>query len=296
MKIFDKILDLYSEIGDIYLNLCNEETQGLLFGKGYEYLVNLLKEKVCEEKKLFKELYDSDYYERVNSIMFEENNVVIMRLRDYIKTYDVSIDEMDEEEDFLDNQLSMKMDKLVGACTKNIFLVYSSFLDEFVRKNNDSELRDRIIAIKYYNSFTKHYMEEVLLNYNFNIPLENYVDVYFVAETLGIDVTECDQIILDSYLVVIEELIDQLMGFVDSDYDDYNKLATIMNSIFMLQACFALLSERDYLVNKDRILEKIEDLINEKNNKIAKEILEIIKIRKKYQSRVMKLSFRPFVY
>ena len=298
MDIFNKLLDLYSEIGDIYLNLCNEEIQGLIFGKAYKYLVSLLKEKTKEEKKLFKELYDSECFEQIKSLIFEEDNIITMRLKDYIKAHDelnVDIDGIEDEEELLDKQLSMKMSKLISTCTKNIFLVYSSFLDEYVRENNNSEIKDRIIAIKYYNSFTKHYMEEVLLDYNFNIPLENYVDVYFVAETLGIDVAECDQIILDSYIVVIEEIIEQLMSFVDSDYDDYNKLAAIMNAIFMLQACFALLSEKDYLFNEEKILEKIDELRNEKNDRSAKGILEIINMREKCQSRVMKLSFRPFV-
>jgi len=120
-------------------------------------------------------------------------------------------------------------------------------------------------------------MEEVFLDYDFNIPLENYVDVYFVAETLGIDITECDELILDTYIASIEDMVIQLMRFNDSDYNDYNKLAAIANATFMLQASFALISENTFFANKDKIFEKIEELKNDENNKSANLISDMFK-------------------
>ena len=42
MDIFKKLVNLYVEINDIYLNLCNEDIRGLTSGKAYQYLVKLL--------------------------------------------------------------------------------------------------------------------------------------------------------------------------------------------------------------------------------------------------------------
>lgn len=298
MDTFKKLLDLYVEINEIYLNLCREDIDGLSSGKGYLYLVKLLKGKVIEEKKLFQELFESLEYEEIKKPIYEEDNIITARLKDYIKTHEalnISIDEEDDEEVVTRKQLSMKVSKLMCSCLRNIFLVYSSFLDEFIKTNNISELRERLLTIKYYNSFKLHDVEDVFLDCDFNAPLENYVDVYLVAETLGVDVTECDEIILDAYLGCIEDMSIQLMGFNDNDYSDYNKLAVIANGSFMLQGCFALISEKDFLANKDKIFDKIEELRNGKNNKSANLIMEIINTRERCQMRVKKISLRPFI-
>lgn len=297
MDIFKKLVDLYVEINDIYLNLCKEDIQGLAYGKGYLYLVSLLKEKVLEEKKLLKEFFDTEDYEEIKKVIFDEDNIITSRLKDYIKTYEslnIEIDEDDEDNIIYEKEILMKVAKLTCSCVRNIFLVYASFLDEFIQANsNMSDLRERLLTIKYYNSFTKHDVEEVFLSHNFNVPRENYVDVSFTAETLGINISECDELILDTYLGIIEDMINQLMSFEDDAYKDYNRLATIANASFMIQACFSLMSEKDYLKIKDKIFDKIDEVRNDKNNKSTSMIYEIISMRKSYQSRVRKLSLRP---
>lgn len=298
MDIFKKLIDLYVEINDIYLNLCKEDIQGLSLGKGYQYLVSLLKEKVLEEKKLLKDFFKCDDYEEIKMVIFNEDNIITSRLKDYIKTYEslnIEIDEDDDEEIIQDKMLTMKIAKLICSCVRNIFLVYTSFLDEFIKVNNISELRERLLTIKYYNAFTKHDVEEVCLEHGFDVPINNYVDVYLIAETLGININECDEEILNCYLGVIGDMINQLMCLDDEDYTDYNKLAAIANASFMLQACFAIISEKDYLANKDKIYDKIEELKNGRNNKSANLIYDIINTRKNYRKRVKKVSMRPFL-
>ncbi|MBQ2872534.1 MAG: hypothetical protein IJE89_00870 [Bacilli bacterium] len=298
MDFFKKLVSLYSEISDIYIKLCSEEIWRSNVSNSFKNLVKLLREKVNEEKILFEKLFDSDDYEEMKTIIFDEDNSTMLRMRDYIKTYEalnITIEEFDSEEIIEDKKLTMKIAKLMCSCVRNIFLVYSSFVDEFVSNNNIPELRERLLTIKYYNTFTKHDIEDVLLEYNFKVPLENYVDVYLVAETLGINISECDEAILNCYLDVIDGMINQLMEFNDSDYNDYNKLAAIANASFMLQASFALISKKDYLANKEKIYEKIEELKNGKNNKSANMIYEIINKRKICQARVKKVSMRPFI-
>lgn len=298
MDVFKKLISLYSEINGIYTKLCSEEIWRSNTSTNFKYLVKLLREKVSEEKKIFEELFASENYEEVKTIIFDEDDSVMIRAKDYIKTYEalnIRIDEFDDDVIKEDKQLTMKIAKLMCSCVRNIFLVQSSFMDEFISNNNIPELRARLLTIKYYNAFTKHEIEEVLLEHDFNIPLENYVDVYLVAETLGINISECDEAILNCYLDVIEGMTNQLMEFNDSDYNDYNKLAAIANASFMLQASFALISKKDYLANKEKIYERIEELKNGKNNKSANMIYDIINMRKKCMERVRKVSMRPFI-
>lgn len=298
MDIFDKLIKLHKEINEIYINLCKEDINGLSYGKGYKYLVKILKEKVSEEEKLFKELFACDEYDEIKEIIFEEENSAMIRIRDYITMFEslnVKINEEDDEELVEEKMLTMKMSKLMCTCMKNIFLVYSSFLDEFITTTEVKQIKERLLTIKYYNSFTKHDMEEVLLNCQFQTPKENYVDVYLAADILGVNIKDCDRIILNMNLGIILDMITQLMDLEDSEYEDYNKVSVIINATFMIQACFALISEKDYSINQEKIYEMIEELKKDKNKNSTNIILNIINARKEYQKRVRKISMRPYV-
>lgn len=297
MDVLEKILDLYGEINDIYLNLWNEEINNGVSSKSYQYLVKLLREKTEEENRLFKQLFVSIDYEDAKKLISEDESMIAIRVKDYIKNYEtlnVMIEEDDDEEVIEEKNYSIKLAKIVSSCIKNIFLTYFSFYDEFIERNKIPLIKERVLAIKYYNCFMKHDMEDVLLKNDFNVPKVNYNDVYLNAEMLGIDVNTGDEIILDVYLFVIFDMINQLMSFSDEDYKDYNKIAVMTNAMFMLQGCFAFISEGDYYNIKDKIFNRIEELRNDKNNKSISMIYDIISARKQYQSRIRKLTFRSY--
>ena len=188
----------------------------------------------------------------------------------------------------------MKIYKLIYSCIKNLFLVYSSCLQDFMDVNNDSILSERLLVIKYHNSFTKCAVEEAYLDYCFNIPKEVYIDVYLVAETSGLNISECDEVIFNSYFGVLIDMIEQIM--ILGDCEDYNKMAVVINALFMLEGCLALINDRDYEINKEKIFEKIEELENEKNKQSADVIKSIIAVRKDCQKKVRKISVRSNVY
>lgn len=296
MGAYNKLIELYDSIKEIYYAMLKEELENSKFSKGYRYLVKLLQIKLKEEKKLFIELFESENYEEIKEEINEESSPNLARMKDYIETYEMmnqKIDEDDDEEVRKEKILIMKVAKLTHSCVKNVFLVEASFLEEFIRNNTVCGLSERLLSIKYYNIFTKHDSEEGFVNNNFNIPLENYVDVYLVADMLRMNTTECDGIILDCYLDIINDMIRQMLNFNDDELNDLNKLASILNASFMLQACFALINENDYFNNKDKIFDKIDELKSGQNDNIVDLINSIINNRQECQKRVRKISMRP---
>lgn len=299
MEIYDKLIILYKEISSIYNIFRSEEIEGIFPSKKYQYYIDILKDFLEKEKKLFKELFESDDYEEIKGFIFDGQGSDISRMKDYIKTYETlkfDICGVDDEDAVKGEQATMKLAKLTISCLKNMFLVYGTFFQDYVNYSKDDVMKEKLLRIKYYNIFTKHEMEEVFIDYNFNIP-DNYVyvDVYLVAETLGIKISECDEIILENYISSLLNIIMQLMDLDDSSYKDSNVKAVVMNAYFMIEGCLALISDKDYSLNEEKILERIEESRNNTNEKGAEMIMDLIRSRKYCQTKVRKISFRPGV-
>ena len=155
------------------------------------------------------------------------------------------------------------------------------------------ELRERMLSLKYYNAFTKLDIGKLLIEYDFQIPRENYVDLYFVADIVKMEDADGFDTILDAHLSVITEMIKQLFNIDDERYKDDNVVVVSKNIEFMIMACLALLSESDYEFIKDNIFELINELSNDTNNRASEAIENILDSRMSYRSRVRKISLRP---
>ena len=68
------------------------------------------------------------------------------------KNYNITLEEYDDDEIIKCKKNTMKIYKLIYSCIKNLFLVYSSCLQDFMDVNNDSILSERLLVIKYHNS------------------------------------------------------------------------------------------------------------------------------------------------
>lgn len=296
--IIKKLNMLYYEINNIYMEMYNFEVSSKKDDLFFLELVNLLKDKREKEKELFNEfdkVYEGDYIDLCESL---SNSVSPFnkRMVDYLNvrnTINISIYEEDEEEVVSDKLKLVRYAKLCDVCSKNILLIYLSFLQEYIDSKMYDYLRDKLLSFKYHNSFINHDIENYLIDFNFNIGMVNYVDLYLVADSLGLEKDVCDDIILDCYLNNILLVIEQLLSFNDKDLDDIDKMSIFVNNQCMFRASLSLLSERDYDRIKDIIFNKIKELSNE-NNRINVDIINSILFeRKKDKSRVRKISMRP---
>ena len=295
MENIQELLVLYYEINNIYKELYKLEVSFKRDSVEFLELVELLKERIEQENGLFNRFYNEFNYDYSYEVM-DDGTPVTKRLIDYMNFYealDVPFYEGDNIEDVMKEKIDdMKYAKLYKSCSRNVFLVYLSFLQESVDLAISSSLREKILSFKYYNAFINHDVEGCLIDSNFEVASVNYVNLYFCAETLGLDINMCDSIILDCYKDTVEVTINQLLSLSDMDYNDENNKAMSINNQSMLRAALSLMSKTDYEKNKVWIFGLINSLVSEKNHISLNIINSIINGMNKDKGRVRKISLR----
>ena len=296
MEYINKILELYYEINSIYKRLYELELNEKKDSIEFLELVNVLKERIEKEKELF-DLFYNNLDENLSCSVLDDGEPFAKRINDYMSFYEtlnIPIYEDDSEEIIIDKRYDMQYAKLYKSCSRNIFLVYLSFLQEYIDMDDFNSLRSNMLSFKYYNSFINHDVEECLMDSNFQVSKVNYVNLYFVAETLGIDINMCDKVILDCFKDTVEVTVNQILSINDSDYSDNNKKAISINNQSMLRAGLSLMSKSDYDKNKDWIFDLINNLTNDNNSMVVNIINSIVNNMNKDKGRVRKISLRPF--
>lgn len=296
-EIIKVINMLYYEINNIYLEMYKLEINNQKDNTSFFELINLLKEKIEEEKNIFELLVNEygDACENLRNLDENSDSPFVKRLSDYIRYYmDINIDIYeDDNEDEVRNKIeTINYAKLYGSCSKNIFLIYLSFLQEYLDNLDFISLKKKLLNYKYCNAFINHDVEISLIDNNFDVNKVNYVNLYFIADTLKLERSMCDRIILDCYNDTIITTISQLLSINDVDYDDDNNKTISLNNQCMLKAGLSMLSENNYNNLKDDIYKLINELSND-NNRISFEIVvQILRERKRTKSRVRKISMR----
>lgn len=279
---------LYYEINNIYLELYKLELNNKKDNAMFIELVNLLKEKIDEEKKIIKDIIysDEDMYEYLYDLDNDVDTAFAKRISDYVRfNNDLDI-EIESDEDIQD---MINYTKLYIICSRNIFLIYMSFLQEYIDLDND--LRERLLNFKYCNSFINHDVENSLVMNNFSVGKENYVNLYFLGRLLKMDNNDVDKIILDCLRDTIIITIKQLLLISDIEYGDDDKRAISVNNQCMLKASLSIISDNEYNLFVGEINNFIRNNSND-NNKISVGIVDdIINDRIKNKSRVKKISF-----
>lgn len=295
VDIFNDIIILYYEMDDIYSELYNLDLNGDRGNEIYLQLVNILKEKLQEEERLFKLLYDSEEYKDVYDYLMKEANPFFLRLLDYAKMFedsDIKIDEEYDEETIRCIDEYKKLSKLCNACSRNLFLIYLSIFQEYIDSIDDEELKEKLLNLKYHNSFVNHVIENCFISCNFDVAEDNYVDLYLVADTLGLELKVCDDNILACYMSTIDIMITRLLSINDSDRDDIDKIAMLENTVCMLRACFALMSNNEYSKIENKVNDRINALENDSNSLSVELVKDIISNRDRDKKRVKKISIR----
>ena len=296
-EIIKDINILYYEINNIYLEMYKLELNNQKSSTSFLKLIDLLKEKINEEKKIFQILV-SEYGDECSFLSkLDENNdsPFFKRLADYMKYYldtNVEIYEEDSEEEVIEKIETFNYAKLYETCSRNIFLIYLSFLQEYLDNLNFISLKKKLLNYKYCNSFINHDVEISLIDNNFDVDKMNYVNLYLIADTLKLDRGTCDRIIFECYYDTVVTTISQLLSISDIEYNNDNKKTISLNNQCMLKAGLSMLSESDYNKLKNDIYKLINELSND-NNRISFElILQTLHERKQDKSRVRKISMR----
>ena len=287
------LIKIYGEIEIIYSKLYELDIKGKRNSRSFIRLVNMLKNNIEKEEMIFEDILTSPDYDKIVKFIFRGNTFAFSRMRDYIENFERIYNVSEYENGEYGHDLLVKFGKLANMVMDNVYLLAVSFMDDIIDKMDNRELRNRIINLKYYNSSVKHSMENSIIGYNFNVPKENYVDVYFAADCLKIDFDTSSAAILTNYSSIINSLISQLLMLNDNDMKDNNKLSALIFYSCMIRACVVSLSEEEFNEISDNIYGLIDECSNDNNEKIVSVLNDIINNRQEYKSRVMKISMRP---
>ena len=144
--------------------------------------------------------------------------------------------------------------------------------------------------MKYYDAFFNHDMESVLILYNFNIPIFNYVDLDIAGQLADLD-NGIDEVVVN-YIDIILGLVFEILDIKDVDYNDSSQFICLVKNQCMFRACLSLISEEDYMIISDEIKKIMDSKINVENKNSVKLINSIINMRNKDRERVRRLSLR----
>ena len=166
MDIFKELLNVMEEINDIYIKLYKLELMGELNTSYFFELVSELKKLLVKEEDLFNQLVKSSDYEYIKEHIINEKGPTFSRINDYIKLYESVNMEVDNSEQ---KELTNKLRRIYGACSKNVFLVYLSIYQDYIDNILDLEIKERLLSLKYYNAFTKLIIGQLLIENDFKV-------------------------------------------------------------------------------------------------------------------------------
>ena len=218
MEMIKDLVRLYSEINIIYIELHKLDISGSKDSDKFRKLIELLKRDIELEKKIFNKFNSIDEfdYDKLYQMLGKcTDRPFNIRAEDYVTNNDFDIllyDDLDKEV-YVEIVKDIKYSKLYSACSKNMFLIYLSFLQEYADSSRFSYLRDKILNYKYYNSFINHDIESILIESNFNINSVNYINLDFMIDILKLE--DSNQIILDYCKDTIKTTIEQLLSIND---------------------------------------------------------------------------------
>lgn len=183
--------------------------------------------------------------------------------------------------------------KLYVACTRNVYLIYLSFLQDYIDDLEYESLRKGLLSYKYYNSFICHDVEYSNIMNKFSVERDNYINLYLITKALKLEQKEVDKIIFQCFEDTVMETIKKILSINDIEYNSEDRLVVSINTQCMLKAGLSMLNEKEYSVLENKIFDLINEFSND-NNGISVDIVKIIiDNRKKNKSRIKKLSFMP---
>lgn len=294
------LFDMFDEIDYIYSKLYDLECKGNKNSVMFNRFVERLKIKLLEEEKLVSKFVKSkDYLEIKEELdLYDGSEKFFLRLKENVILYELrnsaSYEFSEDYDDMEQRQMAVNVGKIYDCSSKNIFLLYAYFLDKAINALKLGSMRNMLLMTKYYNCVVKHNFEKMLVKNNFNLPDDIYTDLNLVIDLMDIDEYISESIILDGYVTSISDIINKLMINSDEDYLYNDSLMVVkINYQCLLKAVLGLMSEYEFSMLKDGIVESIRDLLRNDNIATSDGIIEIIDNRNKYRTMVRKLSLKP---
>lgn len=280
-----EIIYLYEEIWEIYSELWFLELQGMKDDVGFIRLVKLLGECLKKEDLLFSNLirkYKYDYDKIIGVIMNNreiDNDDVRKRLYDYVVMYKMVYSKS------INNYKSIdKLNRLYMSGFRNMYLLYFSYLEEFINIEIDDRNKALLLNLKYMESFYNHDMESVLVMNNFNVPINNYVDIDVVDSIVNLSYGMDE--VKANYIDILLGLVVDILDINDDEYDKNRD--TVMRYQCMFRACSCLIGDDEF--ENIGVLKLLFDRVNDNNRKSCELIISMINNRYKDMERVRRLS------
>jgi len=279
MELIWDILDISHGIYLIYLELYRLEVNGNKGNTRYLSLIQSLKDKIKEEKELYELLsQDIDSFNMLlDYVKTRSTELLFLRIYSYMVSKEVDDD---------------KLNKIHSACSKDLFLVYLSFLGDYIDNEDYVLIRNGIIYTKYYNLFINLDVEEYLILNNLKISKINYVSAPFISKILLMDEREVGNDILDCYKDAIVVAIINLLNICNSEYNNMDKMIDVVSSMAMIRAGLSILDNDCYDVLIGRIYRIIDEMSTKGNSMSVKMINSIVDGRNIDKRRVKKINIR----
>lgn len=290
MEKYNKIVKLYEEINFIYNELLRLEIEGRKEETEFLELLNILRDKLLEEKELCKIFIVGGKKEWdglsliLDKCVCGETNHITDRILDYINVHLISEKFRDDENN------SQELDKLYLCCLNNLHILYLQFLDMYLDNDKFSLIKEFLLGFKYHTSFVNHGMEKILVNTNFGVSKNNYIDLPLMANEMMIEKNEFYE---TRYLLIsdiVYDSIDRLLEIKDSQYGLYAKKAESIHLQCMLKAALSLFGEDTF--GYDFEISSINvtlDSVNDNDNRISIGIIREIFNNNKDNVKVRKL-------
>ena len=150
---------------------------------------------------------------------------------------------------------------LTTAIEREIYSCYFLFLEQYTNERVYSNLKNKLIASKYYATFINKQNEEYMITNAFQLSDAIFIESKTVSELLGITSEQYDEFKDDIVEMICHKQILTLLDISDYDYGDSQKLTTSILSQSLLKSSFLFMSDEKF--------EYIQKLFNEEINSPA---------------------------
>lgn len=302
MDLIRKIVNITSQIYDLYLELYQMEINGKESSSGYFSSIHQLKGKICEEKSLYS-VFNKDRKDYSELFAYAECFGEDIFLRVYSQVLaSKHISPMDDFEIGNYQEQSVRDYQLKCFRDADIFLMQFFFMQTYIESAEICSLRDELIHVKYYSSFINPVLGMSLVDMNFQIPSTLYTSFNFLTDLLQIDCTESSKYLLEGCLEAAVEAMARLFRIRDMDYKTMSdnpsdswmisKRVEVVISECMLRAAICLMDDCQYGMIYHSLEATINSQVKPFNQMSIDSIRSILATRKEDRTHIRTISMK----
>lgn len=275
-----KLVNLENKILDVYREIIKKE----IYNEDITNEINKIKELKTQENFL----NNLTYQELTEIINYIENSeelyyMLIQRISNLIN---IEIDKnhleerLEEQEEDIDEEFieyTRKEEIIVEYLMRDLVLLKLKKLDEQIN-NTNKEVRKRLINYKYLYFYSNVAIENEMLNNKFNLN-----NIYLINK-LAIQLSDIEkELIEDLYKEIAEQdiLIGSIQNLININNIILSEGKNKENDIFLesemvINTSFLAAEMEVFSIKKETIMEILNNKIERKNNKIIKEVTNLL--------------------